>query len=314
MDIDVKCCCCTEEDETLEHLMFHYSRAQNVWKLAGLSWECLASKEITFTDWWSQLCCLQDLKHNKNRISLSVYLLWWLWRTRNICIFEKEVIYEQQLVDKAKMEWLEFEDVNYGHLLLKPRIVDSLSYSDENQGIGEQALAASLNGPHSEFSAIKGTTYQANIEVACWTKSTKTMQQKSSDAFLLELRAWLEEGLRLNREKIVLHKLTAKNTDEGSTNPQPPQPRLAVALPGEPSLAVALTGSCPGGPTDSNESHSGLMAFHTAQVWFLPSPGFEPVTLSIRLTRLIWLNVTYHTSHVKKDKAQFEFSLCHTTV
>ncbi|GER35579.1 2-C-methyl-D-erythritol 4-phosphatecytidylyltransferase [Striga asiatica] len=158
--------------------MFHCIRAKTVWKLAGLAWDCLNDKGITFSGWWLTLCNMKDLEHNRNKISLSVYLLWWMWRTRNICLFEKKVISEPQLVAKAKLEWLEFEDIKFGQHLLKPinLIVGSSANSDEVQGIGELPQAASVNASHSEIRVLKGTAFLANTEDGkglCWKLKTK---------------------------------------------------------------------------------------------------------------------------------------------
>ncbi|GER40111.1 Ypt/Rab-GAP domain of gyp1p superfamily protein [Striga asiatica] len=193
LDINGNCCWCDEEEETLEHLMFQCDRAKIVWKLAGLSWDCLMNKSTTLTDWWFNLCCLKNSAHNKDRISLSVYILWWLWKTRNTCLFDREPTSELKLVEADSSKQ-------------KPRVTSSvaLTSSGETQGIGQLPQATSVNESSSDAFCATGIAFSDNMEVASCLKSLQVPKHQPRDTSLLQIRAWLEEGLAFGWQKVVL--------------------------------------------------------------------------------------------------------------
>ncbi|KAK6158751.1 hypothetical protein DH2020_006065 [Rehmannia glutinosa] len=107
--VDATCGWCGDGEETLEHVLFTCERAKLVWKLALVNWECIIHKDISFKEWWM---CVSLLPWNPvfiERINLSTYLLWWLWKTRNTWQFQKVRMSEKEMITQAHTEWLEFD-------------------------------------------------------------------------------------------------------------------------------------------------------------------------------------------------------------
>lgn len=100
-----------EEAENLEHLFFWCRRAHVVWKLAPLKWDGLEQESENFSWWWQKLSLLSLDKTNQDTIQLSVYILWMLWKTRNLWVFNWERRSEKEIVDLACAKWHEFCEV-----------------------------------------------------------------------------------------------------------------------------------------------------------------------------------------------------------
>lgn len=81
---DQICAMCGKEVETIEHMFFKCRRAQVVWKLAPVKWDGLESNTERFAWWCQSLFSLQMDKICQDRIQLSLYILWMLWKTRNL--------------------------------------------------------------------------------------------------------------------------------------------------------------------------------------------------------------------------------------
>ncbi|KAK6139898.1 hypothetical protein DH2020_026343 [Rehmannia glutinosa] len=107
MNVDEICQMCGEERETIMHVFFHCTRAKQVWKLANVSWD-IPDEGIEFREWWSNICTLEKTDLGKDRIALSTYILWWLWKTRNLWMFQQCRMPDKELVDLAYSEWNEF--------------------------------------------------------------------------------------------------------------------------------------------------------------------------------------------------------------
>ncbi|GER31799.1 ribonuclease H-like superfamily protein [Striga asiatica] len=90
--------------EDLEHILFNCQRAVTCWKLSGLSWMHFDRSKIVFKDWWVDICTGRTENYIEDRVNLSTYLLWWLWRTRNSWIFENKRVSEKDIVDGARRE------------------------------------------------------------------------------------------------------------------------------------------------------------------------------------------------------------------
>ncbi|GER55378.1 heat stress transcription factor A-7b [Striga asiatica] len=78
---------CGFDDETLEHALFNCPNAQLVWNLAPVNWEG-PKEQDSFKDWWWQISELNKSETSEARIQLSTYILWWLWKCRNLSVFE----------------------------------------------------------------------------------------------------------------------------------------------------------------------------------------------------------------------------------
>ncbi|KAK6139398.1 hypothetical protein DH2020_026857 [Rehmannia glutinosa] len=81
-----------------------------VWKLAPISWDGLGNFQSSFSSWWHQVCSLPIQEDAVERIQLTTYLLWWLWKARNLWLFQKVRMTEKEIVHCAVKEWREFMD------------------------------------------------------------------------------------------------------------------------------------------------------------------------------------------------------------
>ncbi|CAA0840196.1 Unknown protein [Striga hermonthica] len=108
LEVDIICQSCGEAEENLEHLFFHCVRAQRIWKIAPIHWEGMEDQHITFRRWWSQVCSVNKLQISEDRIQLTTYLLWWLWKSRNLWKFQNSLLPEVAVVNLACKEWWEY--------------------------------------------------------------------------------------------------------------------------------------------------------------------------------------------------------------
>ncbi|CAA0838035.1 Ribonuclease H-like superfamily protein [Striga hermonthica] len=125
LTIDSICDHCGAAEEDLEHLFFKCPRAQICWKISGLQWNKITDHpNFSFAEWWSNICNDSSLPAMTDRISLSTYLMWWLWKTRNNWLFNKEKCSEVEVVRRATHDWNEFTDVG---LQVPTTIIDKMS-------------------------------------------------------------------------------------------------------------------------------------------------------------------------------------------
>ncbi|GER41427.1 prolinerich spliceosome-associated family protein / zinc knuckle family protein [Striga asiatica] len=94
-----------------------------------------------------------------DRISLSSYLMWWLWKTKNNWIFKKVKVYKQRLVEEVKLEWIEFEVLQENGFEVQKERVDA---EDERFRVSERVA--------------KGLTFTGDFEVARWSVARGVVQ------------------------------------------------------------------------------------------------------------------------------------------
>ncbi|KAK6117057.1 hypothetical protein DH2020_049200 [Rehmannia glutinosa] len=111
MKVDTKCVWCGEEEETIDHLLFHFFRARRVRKIAPVNWEGIYHSSLSVKDWWMTICSLPWDLTFIDRINLSTYILWWLWKTRNSWMFQNIRTLEVDLVSLVQGEWMEFDAI-----------------------------------------------------------------------------------------------------------------------------------------------------------------------------------------------------------
>lgn len=85
--IDALCKTCGEADETLEHMLFHCPKARIIWQLSPVNWSGLHHLAVDFQAWWQQLCRLGSQDIHCQRIELTSYILWSIWKMRNEWLF-----------------------------------------------------------------------------------------------------------------------------------------------------------------------------------------------------------------------------------
>ncbi|CAA0838043.1 Unknown protein [Striga hermonthica] len=105
LNLDQICKFCGEEEESQEHMFFHCPRAVRIWKMSPVSWDGLKAHTHTFRTWWSALCTIPSKPGLDDRIHFSCYLLWWIWKTRNLWVFKQALRSERDTVKLALENW-----------------------------------------------------------------------------------------------------------------------------------------------------------------------------------------------------------------
>ncbi|CAA0826189.1 Unknown protein [Striga hermonthica] len=105
---DPICRICGSEVESLEHLFFLCPRAQIIWKLSPVSWDGMESDNLNFKRWWTRLCLIKNSVGVSDRINLTAYILWSIWKSRNLILFQNIWKPEKFVVESACKEWLEY--------------------------------------------------------------------------------------------------------------------------------------------------------------------------------------------------------------
>lgn len=95
--------------ETREHLLFHCAESTLIWKIAPLSWDGIQSSSCSFEEWWMSLWLANKDPHFVERMEVSVYLLWFIWKARCAWKFEGLKWEAMDVVQKAVNEWQEFK-------------------------------------------------------------------------------------------------------------------------------------------------------------------------------------------------------------
>ncbi|CAA0807627.1 Unknown protein [Striga hermonthica] len=113
ISIDPICKICGACDESLEHIFFSCTRASNVWKLAGVDGTSFQNPNLTFRSWWTEVCTMKRASNFDDRIHFSSYILWRLWKCRNLWIFNSIWKSDIDIANQARREWVEFMEVDY---------------------------------------------------------------------------------------------------------------------------------------------------------------------------------------------------------
>ncbi|XP_071939998.1 uncharacterized protein [Coffea arabica] len=104
-----RCSCCGEGMETIEHLLFFCVNAKDVWKLAPVRWDGLVDKQHNLWLWWEEATKSTSKDCGPERVSLTINLFWQIWKARNRIVFDNEFQNPPNIVSKAQVEWLEYE-------------------------------------------------------------------------------------------------------------------------------------------------------------------------------------------------------------
>ncbi|KAK6125771.1 hypothetical protein DH2020_040487 [Rehmannia glutinosa] len=107
--IDDICKSYGEAVETIEHILLSCPRAKTIWKFSPIHWDGLCEEAASFHLWWSKICSPEKDAISEDRIQLSTYLLWWLWKTRNMWLFEGIWKPGMATIDSSISEWQEFK-------------------------------------------------------------------------------------------------------------------------------------------------------------------------------------------------------------
>ncbi|XP_027184061.1 uncharacterized protein LOC113782367 [Coffea eugenioides] len=94
-----------------------FSSAKMIWKIAPVRWEGLTELQINIWRLWDAVMQSANKEQGLDRIKLTANILWQIWKARNRMVFHLESTDTKQVVDKAQLEWIEYEnetDANAG--------------------------------------------------------------------------------------------------------------------------------------------------------------------------------------------------------
>ncbi|GER36538.1 ribonuclease H-like superfamily protein, partial [Striga asiatica] len=84
-----------------------YNRLR-IWEKSPVTWDGILQETIDFKGWWNSLCLMKKSPSTDDRLQLTSYLLWEIWKARNQCVFEKVNRPAKAVVQYALNGWLEF--------------------------------------------------------------------------------------------------------------------------------------------------------------------------------------------------------------
>ena len=93
-----RCSLCCAEEETINHILVHCSKAKVLWDLVfslfGVNWVLPFTVRDTLLGWYASF---KDKKHRKVWRTIPLCLFWTVWKERNMIVFDNEVLSIQRL-------------------------------------------------------------------------------------------------------------------------------------------------------------------------------------------------------------------------
>jgi hypothetical protein len=89
-----RCTLCNASSENANHLMLTCPFAKSLWQMLTQSHRAVANiahRSTTLSGWWKKIARFRKSKTKKELTTLSVYVLWHLWKERNRRIFENKI-------------------------------------------------------------------------------------------------------------------------------------------------------------------------------------------------------------------------------
>ncbi|XP_071924683.1 uncharacterized protein [Coffea arabica] len=132
---DIICKLCGENTKTMEHIFFHCKQAQMIWRMAPLQRDGLKEHIADFRRWWSMLMEVQTLKDGREHITLTVEILWQIWKARNEVEFKGKNRHPMEVIRKAIKDWEEYyqsQQIEYHMSISETEIAQ-----DEEERVGE---------------------------------------------------------------------------------------------------------------------------------------------------------------------------------
>nr|XP_027101745.1 uncharacterized protein LOC113722690 [Coffea arabica] len=109
---DPICSRCGAEMETIEHTLLNCREAKLIWKLAPVQWEGMMEQHGSFRNWWTSISEARNRPEGWQHISLSVHILWQIWKARNELEFNGKKKEPWKTIQKAHQEWLEMVELD----------------------------------------------------------------------------------------------------------------------------------------------------------------------------------------------------------
>nr|XP_027071836.1 uncharacterized protein LOC113696654 [Coffea arabica] len=97
-----------DESETIEHALLNCCYVKQVWRIAPIQWEGMMDQQGCFRKWWTNVADAKSRSEGNEHLSLTVNILWQIWKSRNEKEFNGKQHPSIRTVQKAQEEWLEF--------------------------------------------------------------------------------------------------------------------------------------------------------------------------------------------------------------
>ncbi|XP_033138416.1 uncharacterized protein LOC117129139 [Brassica rapa] len=114
---DGQCRRCCLEVETEKHIFFDCPYGQQIWRRSGISNNIINNLNATFEEKIN--ACLQYSTSTRltHYLNLPIWILWRIWKSRNLLIFQHRGIYWESIIQQAQQdarEWRKYgiEDTN----------------------------------------------------------------------------------------------------------------------------------------------------------------------------------------------------------
>lgn len=102
---------CGEAVETVEHVMLECPFARTVWRISPVRWDGIQEGDLFFKQWWLDLIKARNGHCLQERMEMSAFIFWHLWKARNDWHFNRVGSDPKVLIDRAVLEWSEFQEV-----------------------------------------------------------------------------------------------------------------------------------------------------------------------------------------------------------
>lgn len=79
--------------------------------MAPVTWDEILNRNVFFVEWWKSLCQVNIDLTFRDRMKVSVYLLWAIWKARCAWSFDGLTWSAHEVVQKAVAEWCEFKAI-----------------------------------------------------------------------------------------------------------------------------------------------------------------------------------------------------------
>jgi hypothetical protein len=101
LDHPENCPLCDQEEEMMQHLLVSCVFTRQIWwhVFSPMGWQVLTPQphDHVFQDWWRNAEQQVDKSQRKGFNSAVILVAWWLWKHRNVCVFEGQSSCAQQL-------------------------------------------------------------------------------------------------------------------------------------------------------------------------------------------------------------------------
>ncbi|XP_059669165.1 uncharacterized protein LOC132314307 [Cornus florida] len=111
MSVDVVYPRCSDEEESLERILFLCPHSIQIWKLLPLSFDFSVDQSISFVDWWMTLVERLGLKDEvQNVLRLVAFCCWGIWKAGNKFVFDGRLFDPPRVVSLACSSFREFKE------------------------------------------------------------------------------------------------------------------------------------------------------------------------------------------------------------